>query len=63
VSSGRACRTTSLTPGASNPAVTQATIHSTICVSGWTTKVRPPTSCMTPLKRTQLVTYGYHGRP
>src|ERR1035437_3182978 len=40
-----------LTPGALNPAVTQATIGMTICVSGWTTTVRPPTSYTTPLKR------------
>ena len=51
-----------LTPGALNPAVTQATIGMTICVSGWTTTVRPPTSYTTPLKRTQLVIYGYSDR-
>ncbi|WP_236788014.1 hypothetical protein [Amycolatopsis sp. GM8] len=32
------------TPGAINPAVTQATIGDTICKSGWTKTVRPPTS-------------------
>jgi len=32
------------TPGATDPAVTQATIDRTICVSGWTTSVRPPES-------------------
>jgi hypothetical protein len=31
-----------LTPGATNPAVTQATIHQTICVRGWTASMRPP---------------------
>jgi hypothetical protein len=51
-----------LTPGAFNPAVTQATIHKTICVSGWTATVRPPTSYTTPLKRSQLVTYGFADR-
>lgn len=30
------------TPGAIDPAVTQADIHKTICVSGYTKKVRPP---------------------
>lgn len=30
------------TPGAVNPEVTQATIGSTICRSGWSSKVRPP---------------------
>ena len=32
------------TPGSYDPAVTQANIHSTICVSGYTAKVRPPVS-------------------
>ena len=30
-----------LTPGVVNPDVTQATIGSTICVSGWTSTIRP----------------------
>src|SRR5260221_50245 len=34
----------SCTPGSVDPAVTQATIHSTICVTGWTATVRPPSS-------------------
>ncbi|MGW4994883.1 hypothetical protein ACWEQ3_46110 [Streptomyces mirabilis] len=34
----------SCTPGSYNPNVTQSNIHSTICVSGWTATVRPPTS-------------------
>jgi hypothetical protein len=48
----------SLTPGAANPAVTQTTIRTTICVSGWTATVRPPSTYTTDLKRTQLVLYG-----
>lgn len=32
------------TPGSYDPAVTQANIHTTICVSGYTTKIRPPVS-------------------
>jgi hypothetical protein len=32
------------TPGALNPDVTQASIGSTICVSGWTATIRPPTA-------------------
>jgi hypothetical protein len=32
------------TPGSVDPAVTQANIHSTICRSGYTTTVRPPSS-------------------
>jgi hypothetical protein len=48
-----------LTPGAFNPAVTQATIRATICVSGWTATVRPPSSYTNALKVAQLLTYGY----
>jgi len=48
-----------LTPGALNPAVTQATIGSTICVSGWTATVRPSSSFTTALKIKQIVQYGY----
>ena len=48
-----------LTPGALNPAVTQATIGSTICVSGWTATIRPSSSYTTRLKIGQIVTYGY----
>jgi len=33
-----------LTPGVVNPAVTQATLRSTVCRKGWTRTVRPPTS-------------------
>jgi hypothetical protein len=46
------------TPGALNPDVTQATIRSTICVSGWTKTVRPPASYTDQLKRQQKITYG-----
>jgi hypothetical protein len=48
-----------LTPGALNPAVTQSTIGSTICVSGWTATIRPPSSYTTALKIDQVVAYGY----
>ncbi|SEM34948.1 hypothetical protein [Streptacidiphilus jiangxiensis] len=47
------------TPGATNPDVTQDTIDSTICVSGWTATVRPPSSYTTALKRQQIAEYGY----
>jgi hypothetical protein len=46
-------------PGAFNPAVTQATIHSTICVSGYSGRIRPPASYTTSLKRKQIAEYGY----
>ena len=48
-----------LTPGALNPAVTQATIGSTICVSGWTATIRPSSSYTTGLKIEQIGEYGY----
>ncbi len=44
----------SRTPGALNPAVSQATIHSTICVSGYTQRIRPPESYTYNLKVQQL---------
>jgi hypothetical protein len=47
------------TPGAYNPDVTQSTIGSTICVSGWTATVRPPTSSTNPLKAQGIIDYGY----
>ncbi|MFE4518900.1 hypothetical protein ACFRMQ_32485 [Kitasatospora sp. NPDC056783] len=47
------------TPGAYNPDVTQATIGQTICVSGWTATVRPPTSYTNALKVRQIAAYGY----
>ncbi|MDQ2781794.1 MAG: hypothetical protein M3Y26_04560 [Actinomycetota bacterium] len=42
-----------------NPAVTQATITTTICVSGYTKTIRPPQSYTGPLKVHQITTYGY----
>jgi hypothetical protein len=48
-----------LTPGTLNPAVTQDNIHATICVSGWTATIRPPTSYTNGLKKTQIGQYGY----
>jgi hypothetical protein len=51
------------TPGAVDPAVSQDTIGQTICVTGYTARVRPPTSFTTPLKRTLMTAYGYGGLP
>ena len=48
-----------LTPGALNPAVTQATINTTICVSGWTATIRPSSSYTGRLKIEQIAEYGY----
>ena len=52
-----------LTPGSLNPAVTQATIASTICVRGWTKTVRPPQSYTGSLKLRQMRLYGETGSP
>ena len=51
-----------LTPGAINPSVNQANIGQTICVTGWTATVRPPSSVTTGLKVHQLASgYAYNG--
>jgi hypothetical protein len=47
------------TPGALNTDVTQANIDVTICKSGWTATIRPPTSYTNALKVTQIAQYGY----
>ncbi len=49
------------TPGATNPAVTQATIGATICVSGYTTTIRPSSSYTDSLKVQQMKLYGVGG--
>jgi hypothetical protein len=46
------------TPGAVNPDVTQATIASTICKSGWTKTVRPSESITATEKLASLHAYG-----
>lgn len=66
----RSCHATSLdpettkpdpkcTPGATNPDVTPANIHSTICRSGYTRTIRPPVRYTNALKREQIREYGY----
>jgi hypothetical protein len=52
-----------LTPGVLNPAVTQATIASTICRRGWTRTIRPPVDYTNDLKRKQLRLHGLRGPP
>jgi hypothetical protein len=49
------------TPGAVNPAVTQATIDRTICVTGWTKTVRPSESITEPEKAASMAAYGDEG--
>lgn len=46
------------TPGALNATVTQKTIHRTICVRGWTAKIRPPVSVTEPEKLASMKQYG-----
>ena len=46
------------TPGASNPAVTQATIESTSCVAGYSASLRPSVSVTDREKRASMAAYG-----
>jgi hypothetical protein len=48
---------TACTPGATDPAVTQANIGTTICVSGYSARVRPPPSVTDVIKRTERRAY------
>jgi hypothetical protein len=48
------------TPGAIDPAVTQADIRRTICRAGYSESVRPPESVTEPEKRASLRAYGDH---
>jgi hypothetical protein len=47
------------TPGARYSKVTQATISSMVCKSGWTKTIRPPESYTNALKRAQLAEWHY----
>jgi hypothetical protein len=47
------------TPGVADPRVTQDNILTTICVSGYTTKVRPSSAYTDALKQKQIKAYGY----
>lgn len=49
------------TPGAINPAVTQANIAETICREGWTNTVRPPESVTETEKAASMAAYGDPG--
>ena len=52
-----------LTPGVRNPDVTQRTIHSTICITGWTKTIRPPVDYTNRLKLEQLAAWQLPGTP
>ena len=49
------------TPGARNPKVTQTTLAATICKSGYTTSIRPPTSVTDKEKAANAKSYRYTG--
>lgn len=49
------------TPGALDPAVTQADIGSTICADGWTATIRPPEAITEPEKQASMGAYGLGG--
>ena len=51
-----------LTPGAINPAATQETLDTTVCMPGWATSVRPPAAYTGALKLAQILEYGYSDR-
>jgi hypothetical protein len=51
------------TPGVLNPDVRQATIGATICTTGWTRTIRPPSSYTAELKVAQMREYGVGGDP
>jgi len=48
-----------LTPGSINPEITQENIQQTVCVKGYTKKIRPAASYTNKLKKTQIRQYGY----
>jgi hypothetical protein len=52
-----------LTPGVVNPEVTQATIRSTICASGYSRSIRPPSDYTSRLKVDQMRARGLPGKP
>jgi hypothetical protein len=49
------------TPGAVSPKVTQDTLATTICRTGYTKSIRPPESITTIEKRESAAAYGYTG--
>ncbi len=49
------------TPGALNPRVTQSTLGATICHTGYTSTIRPPSSVTAREKRSNAASYRYTG--
>ena len=60
---GGALQDPSCTPGAIDPRVTQSNVGSTICVSGYTSEVRPPYSYTAPLEDELIRSYGLSVSP
>jgi hypothetical protein len=52
-----------LTPGAANPLVTQANIQQTVCVAGYTARIRPARAYTDKLKLQQMRERGLPGTP
>lgn len=50
-------------PGATNPNITQDNIKTTVCVPGYTKKIRPPSSYTNKLKKQQMAALGLPGKP
>ena len=50
------------TPGAISPKVTEETLDTTICRSGYTKSIRPPKDITAAEKRANAAAYGYSGR-
>lgn len=50
------------TPGALNPAVTQANAFQTVCIKGFSKRIRPPAYFTNRLKKLQMRAYGYTDR-
>jgi hypothetical protein len=51
------------TPGAVDPRVTEDNLDSTICVTGYTRRVRPPASLTDRIKRERMLAYSLSGSP
>ena len=58
---GQALPDPACTPGATNPKVTQDTLDTTICRSGYTKSIRPPRSITGAEKEASAAAYGYTG--
>ena len=52
-----------ITPGATNPKVSQSNIKSTVCDDGWTKTIRPSASYTDKLKISQMKALGLKGAP